>query len=600
MKPKPRARPANIRSRVMLAAALLALGGTALVVRAVDLQVVRKRFYQQQGDARFLREIPIAVSRGTIFDRNGEPLAISTPVESIWASPKELVQHPDRLPALAGALGIDAAELRARIEARAGREFLYLRRHMNPEQADAILSLGVPGVFSQREFRRYYPQGEAMAHVLGYTNIDDRGQEGLELAFDGWLTGQPGAKRVIRDQKGRIVENVDLLRAAEPGRDLTLSLDRRIQYLAYRELIAALQENQAAAGTAVVMDVANGEIVAMVNAPSYNPNAREVHDAAARRNRAVTDVFEPGSVIKTLTIAAALEAGKVTPETPVDTAPGYLPIPGYRIHDFRNYGTLTVTGLLTKSSNVGVTKLALMLPNDVQYDLYRRFGLGRPTGSGFPGESGGVLTTPNLWGPTEKATISYGYGLSTTLLQLARAYAAIGNQGRMVEPTFVKGSNNASEQVIDPALAGTLLGMLETVTGPGGTATRANVAGYRVGGKTGTSRKASAGGYADKRYTSVFVGLVPASQPKYVMAVVVSDPQARDAAGALVYGGGAVAAPVFHRVMDGTLRLMDVPPDRPEQWLAAWDPSASGAELPQEGALAPEVDPMPATAGVSP
>jgi cell division protein FtsI (penicillin-binding protein 3) len=303
--------------------------------------------------------------------------------------------------------------------------------------------------------------------------------------------------------------------------------------------------------------------------------------------------------MKTLPIAAAMEAGKLTPDTPIDTAPGYLPIPGYTIHDFRNYGTLSVTGVLTKSSNVGATKIAMGLPNEVQYDLYRRFGLGQASGSGFPGESAGVLTGPNHWGPTEKATISYGYGLSATLLQLARAYAAIGNGGRLIEPTFVKGANNPSQQVIDPALAQQLLGMLEAVTGPGGTATKANILGYRVGGKTGTSRKASGGGYAAKRYTSVFVGLVPASQPKFAMAVVINDPQSHDAAGALVYGGGAVAAPVFHRVMDGALRLMDVTPDNMEQWLATASGNAPSAvlEAPMEGAPGDAVEFVPEPAG---
>jgi cell division protein FtsI (penicillin-binding protein 3) len=587
-----RTRPVNTRLRLYAVLGVLALGATSLIVRAVDLQLLDNEFYQQQGDARFLREIPIATSRGMITDRNGEPLAVSSPVESIWANPQELLQHPAQLPALAQALSIPLEPLTQRLAQRAGKEFVYLRRHMNPDEAQAIVALGIPGVFAQREFRRFYPVGEITAHVLGFTNIDDRGQEGLELAFDEWLTGKPGAKRVIRDRRGRIVENVDLVRAAEPGRDLALSLDRRIQYLAYRELKAALAENQAGSGSVVVLDVATGEILAMVNQPSYNPNAREAAEPGTHRNRAVTDVFEPGSVMKTLTIAAALEAGKFTPDTPIDTAPGYMPIPGYVIHDFKNYGTLTVTGVLSKSSNVGATKIAQTLPNEVQYDLYRRFGLGQASGSGFPGESAGVLTGPDQWGPTEKATISYGYGLSTTLLQLARAYAAVGNGGRLIEPTFVKGANNPSQQVIDPALSRQLLSMLEAVTAPGGTATRAAVLGYRVGGKTGTSRKASGGGYAAKRYSSVFVGLVPASQPKFAMAVVVNDPQSRDAAGALVYGGGAVAAPVFHRVMDGALRLMDVPPDNVQQWYAA------APSLPLEMPLEAPAEFVPEPAGL--
>lgn len=595
-----RARNKAINTRVRLYAvlAVLTLGATLLILRAVDLQLLDNEFYQQQGDARFLREIPIPTSRGMITDRNGEPLAVSSPVESIWANPQELLQYPDKLPALATSLSIPLETLTQRLAQRADKEFVYLRRHMNPDEAQAIVALNIPGVFSQREFRRFYPVGEVVAHVLGFTNIDDRGQEGLELAFDEWLTGTPGAKRVIRDRRGRIVENVDLISAAQPGRDLTLSLDRRIQYLAYRELKTALLENQASSGSVVVLEVSSGEILAMVNQPSYNPNARDAAEPGTHRNRAVTDVFEPGSVMKTLTIAAALEAGKFTPETPVQTAPGYLPIPGYTIHDFKNYGTLTVTGVLTKSSNVGATKIAMTLDNVHQHDFYRRFGLGQASGSGFPGESAGVLTNPNHWGPTEKATISYGYGLSTTLLQLARAYAAIGNGGRLIEPTFVKGANNPSEQVIDPALAKQLLAMLETVTGPGGTATKANVLGYRVGGKTGTSRKASGGGYAAKRYSSVFVGLVPASQPKFAMAVVINDPQSVDAAGALVYGGGAVAAPVFHHVMDGALRLMDVAPDNVQQWYAS-TPSPR-IDVPTENAPLDEPEYVPEPTLVAP
>lgn len=584
-----RTRGVNTRARLYAVAGVLGACAFVLVARAVDMQLLNDAFYQQQGDARFLREIEIPTSRGMITDRNGEPLAVSTPVESIWVSPMELVKHPDRLPQLAEATGIDLATLTQRIGERADKEFMFLRRHMNPDDADAILDLDIPGVFSQREFRRYYPLGDVVAHVLGKTNIDDHGQEGLELAFEEWLSGTPGAKRVIRDRRGRIVENVDLIRPPAPGRDLTLTIDRRIQYLASRELKNALTENQASSGSIVVLDVHNGEILAMVNQPSYNPNLREVGDAATHRNRALTDVFEPGSVMKSLTIAAAIESGKFTPETPIPTAPGYIAIAGYPIRDFKNYGTLTVAGVLSKSSNVGATKMAQTLSNEHQYDMYRRFGLGQATGSGFPGESAGVLPGPNQWGPTEKATISYGYGLNTTLLQIARAYAAFGNGGRLVEPTFVKGANNPGAQVIDPSLAGQLLTMLEGVTAPGGTATRANVLGYRVGGKTGTSRMAAGGGYAAKKYTAVFVGLVPASQPKFVTAIVIHEPTSHDAAGALVYGGGAVAAPVFHRVMDGALRLMDVQPDNVQQWYAATPPAAFDPAIEE----VPDSDPMP-------
>jgi len=554
----------SLRHRLLAISVVLGVFGVVLVARAAHLQLISPDFYQQQGDARFLREVPIATSRGTITDRNGEPLAISSPVESVWANPQELLQHGDRMPQLAKALGIPQDVLQQRISQRADKEFVYLRRHMNPDVADEVVDLGIPGVYSQREFRRFYPHGEVMAHVLGFTNIDDRGQEGLELAFDEWLTGKAGAQQIIRDRRGRTVENVDLIRAAEPGHDLTLSIDRRIQYLAYRELKTALVERGASSGSIVVLDVPTGEILAMVNQPSYNPNSRDGSGPETQRNRAVTDVVEPGSVMKTLTLAAALESGKFTPESLIATAPGYMPLPGgYTVKDFRNYGTLTMTGVLTKSSNVGATKIASELTNEHQYDMYHRFGLGQASGSGFPGESSGVLRAPNLWGPTEKATISYGYGLSVTPLQLARAYAAIGNGGRLHEATFVKGSDSASVQVIDPVIAAQLMTMLETVTSTDGTASRAAVMGYRVAGKTGTVRKAGGGSYIAKRYAAVFVGLVPASNPKFAMAVVIHDPQG------LEYGGGAVSAPIFHHVMDGALRLMDVPPDNIEQWFTA-------------------------------
>jgi cell division protein FtsI (penicillin-binding protein 3) len=574
----------SLRKRLMAITVVFGVFGVLLLARAAHLQLISPGFYQQQGDARFLREVPIATSRGMITDRNGEPLAISSPVESVWANPKELLQHADRLPELADALAIPQDVLTQRIAQRADKEFVYLRRHMNPEVADAVVDLGVPGVYSQREFRRFYPHGEVMAHVLGFTNIDDRGQEGLELAFDAWLTGKAGSERIIRDRRGRTVEYVDLVKAAEAGNDLVLSIDRRIQYLAYRELKTALIEHGARSGSIVILDVPTGEILAMVNQPSYNPNARDGTGTESMRNRAVTDVVEPGSVMKTLTMAAALESGKFTPDTPIQTAPGYLGLPGgYTVRDFRNYGTLTLTGIMTKSSNVGATHVARQLSNEHQHDMYQRFGLGQASGSGFPGESAGVLRSPNLWGPTEKATISYGYGLSVTPLQLARAYAAIGNGGRLHEATFVKGANDGGGvQVIDPAIAAQLMTMMETVIGPEGTARRAAVLGYRVAGKTGTSRKASGGGYAMQRHVAVFVGLVPASNPKFATAVVIHEPQG------IEYGGGAVSAPIFHHVMDGALRLMDVPPDNIEQWFAAQAAKKPAAPAP----VAPVAPPM--------
>lgn len=560
MSPRP-ALP-NTRLRLQVVIGVLGLVAVVLVARAVNLQWVDREFYQRQGDARYLRELPIPTSRGMIIDRNGEPLAVSSPVESLWANPRELLPHPERLAELSAVLDIEPGLLEARLAQRADREFVYLRRHLSPEAAAAVLERGFPGVYSQREFRRFYPQGEVMAHVLGFTNIDDRGQEGLELAFDEWLSGVPGAKRVIRDRRGRIVENVDLIRAPRPGRDLRVSLDRRVQYLAYRELKRALLEHAAASGSVVILDVRSGEILAMVNQPSYNPNAREDMDPSSQRNRAVTDVFEPGSVMKTFTAVAALETGRYTPDSVFHTSPGFMMVAGHRVSDVRDFGTLSLTRMLTKSSNVVAAQLALDMPAVHHHDVLRRFGFGRPTGSGFPGEAAGVLSAPTAWGTLERATIGFGYGLSVTALQLAQAYAAIGNGGVLTTPSFLAGAPPQRQTVIHPDLAASVLRMLGTVTGPEGSARAAVVPGFRVAGKTGTSRRAVAGGY-QKRYISLFAGLVPASAPRLAMVVVINDPQGE------AYYGGLVAAPVFGRVMEAALRVLDVPPDDVQAWLAA-------------------------------
>ena len=552
----------NLRGRMAMVACTLGLCSVALVGRAAYVQLVNADFYQRQGEARFVREIPIPTSRGMITDRNGEPVAVSTPVESVWANPQELLRHPDRLPELARALDVPLDQLTSRLSQRSDKEFVYLKRRINPDQARAILAYGVPGVFTQREFRRFYPQGEAMAHVLGFTNIDDRGQEGLELAFDEWLRGKPGAKRVIRDRHGRIVENIDLVRAAEPGKDLTLSIDRRIQFLAYRELRNALTAHKASSGSAVVLDVATGEVLAMVNLPSYNPNAPAAGTPDTRRNRAVTDLVEPGSTMKPLTVAAALTAGTATPSSRFDTNPGYMALGRFTIRDHHNYGVLDLTGIITKSSNLGSVKLSEPLPNQYFYDFVRGFGYGSAPQSGFPGEAAGVLMPPSRWNGLTKATMSYGYGLSATALQVAQAYAALGNHGRLITPTFVKGQINDARQVVAPEIADQVVRMMQTVTEPGGTATQAAILGYHVAGKTGTARQAAAGGYS-RRYTTLFAGLVPASNPRFATVVVINDPQGG------AYYAGLVAAPVFRSVMEDALRLMDVPPDDIETWLAA-------------------------------
>ncbi len=552
----------NLRGRVMLVVCALGLCSVSLVGRAAYVQLINSDFYQRQGNERFVREIEIPTSRGMITDRNGEPVAVSSPVESIWCDPKELLKTPDRLPELAKALGEPADALTRRISQRAQKEFYYLKRRINPDEAKKILAHGVPGVYSKREFRRFYPQGEAMAHVLGFTNIDDRGQEGLELAFDEWLRGSAGAKKVIRDNRGRIVENVDLVKQAQPGKDLTLSIDRRIQFLAYRELRNALVANDASSGSAVVLDVATGEVLAMVNLPTFNPNAASTGKPDTHRNRAVTDMIEPGSTIKPITAAAALSAGVVVPGTRFDTSPGWIANGRYRTTDTHNYGVLDVTGIIRKSSNVGAAKLAALVPNQDFYEFVRKFGYGSSTGSGFPGEAAGVLPSPSRWSGTSKQTISYGYGLSATPLQIAHAYATLGNGGRAIAPTFIKGQRNDSKEVLSPQIAREVVRMMQTVTEPGGTATQAAILGYHVAGKTGTARKASGGGYS-RNYVAFFAGLVPVDRPRFAMAVVIDNPQAGS------YYGGLVSAPVFHNVMEGALRLMDVPPDDIETWLAA-------------------------------
>ena len=409
-------------------------------------------------------------------------------------------------------------------------------------------------MFLQREYKRFYPTADVSAQVVGMTNIDEVGQEGLELAYDSWLTGRTGMKRVIQDRLGRVVEDIELVREAEPGRELQLTLDRRLQYLAYRELVATISEHQARSGSVVVLDVRTGAILAMANYPSFNPNARERDSTEGVRNRALTDVLEPGSVVKPFVVAAAMEAGLARPDMLIDTAPGYMTVSGHTIEDFRNYGELTVTGVLTKSSNVGVVQLAMAMDAQHMWSMYSRLGFGRVTGSGFPGESAGVLRDYQRWRKLEQATLAYGYGLSVTPLQLARAMAAVADGGRLRQPSFILDSDNPTQSVMDPALADRLALMLETVTGPDGTASRAAIDGYRIAAKTGTSRKVGVSGYSD-RYVSSIAGFAPVTRPRLAAVVVIQDP------GGEAYYGGLVAGPLFGRVMADALRLMNVPPD---------------------------------------
>lgn len=543
------------RSRLLLAAFVLA--GITLEGRVLYLQVQKKEFLVTEGDNRHLRTVQISAHRGPIIDRHGEPLAVSTPVDSIWAVPQELRPALERLGELAKVLDVEPDWLARRITSNLDREFVYLKRHLRPDDAASALSLGLPGVSTLREYRRYYPSGEVAGHVLGFTDIDDHGQEGLELAYDYWLSGDTGAKRVLRDSQGRIIEDVELISAAQPGRTLTTSLDLRIQYLAYRELKQAVAESNALSGSVVVLDVASGEVLAMVNQPTYNPNNRAQLEVARYRNRAATDIFEPGSSLKPLVVAAALESGAYHPSSIIDTSPGYLRVGGKILtEDYNNLGRIDLTTMLAKSSSVGAAKLGLELDREQLWTVLSNFGIGRVTDSGFPGESAGVLNDPQHWRPVGQATLAYGYGLSVTALQLAQAYSIIAADGmRRPVSMLVQDESVPGERVIATDTARRLREMLETVVSPAGTGQRASVANFRVAGKTGTAKKFNVGGYADDRYQAVFAGLVPVSNPKLVAVVVIDEPQGEH------YYGGEVAAPVFSRILSGALRLLAVPPD---------------------------------------
>ena len=548
------------RSHVILG--LVLAGAAGLVARAVELQLLDHGFLAKQGDDRSMRVVKIAAHRGAITDRNGEPLAVSTPVDSVWVNPQELNDNIDQLPKLAKALKEDQQFLARRITSNLDREFLYLVRHMPPEQAAHVKALGIPGVYLQREYRRYYPAGEISGHVLGFTTIDDKGQEGLELGFDQLLNGEDGAKRVIQDMYGRYVENVESIRAPRPGRDLVTSIDLRIQYLAYRELKSAMQEYRARAGSVIVIDVDTGEVLAMVNQPSYNPNDREQLKAGLYRNRAATDIFEPGSSIKPFIMAAALSSGQYRSDSVIDTSPGFLKVGTKVFEDEHNLGAIDLATILAKSSNVGTAKVALSLKPEQIWSTLTGLGLGQVSGSGYPGESAGMLSHYAHWRPIGIATLSHGYGLSVTPLQLAHAYATIGAGGVKRPISFERVSGRVpGEQVLDARVARALVELMEQVVEKGGTATRASLIGYRVSGKTGTAFKSIAGGYSTDRIMAVFAGLVPASHPKLATVVVIDEPSRDLKEGGTLAQGGTVAAPVFASVMSGALRLMDVPPD---------------------------------------
>ncbi len=546
----------SYRWRSLVTLSLVVLGALGLLVRAVELQLIDHHFYAKQGDDRSMRVVRIAAHRGAILDRFGDPLAMSTPVDSVWVNPQQLKENIDELPRLARALKEEPQVLARRITSNLDREFLYLERHMQPEQAARIKALGIPGVNLAREYQRFYPAGEVAGHVVGFTTIDDRGQEGLELGFDQTLNGEEGAKRVIQDSYGHYVENVESIRAPRPGRDLVTSIDLRLQYLAYRDLKVAMQDYRARAGSLITLDVETGEVLAMVNQPAYNPNDREQLKPGVYRNRAVTDIFEPGSTIKPFIMAAALASGKYSADSVIDTSPGFIKVGTKIFSDEENLGQTNIATILAKSSNVGTAKVALSLKPEQIYSTLTGLGLGQVSGSNFPGESAGMLSPYAHWRPIGIATLSHGYGLSVTPLQLAHAYATIGAYGVKRPVTFEKVTGPVrGERVMDPKVARSMIALMEQVVEKGGTATRASLVGYRVSGKTGTAWKSVAGGYSTDHYMAVFAGLVPATHPKYATVVVIDEPSGDQ------HQGGHVAAPVFATFMAGALRLTAVPPD---------------------------------------
>jgi len=550
--------PKSFRWRANFMLALLVCGALGLTWRAVELQLKDHKFLAGQGDARFSRVAEITATRGTITDRYGEPLAVSTPVDSVWVNPKELALASDQLPRLAKALKRDKNELARRVTSNLEREFLYLARHMQPSEAQKIRALEIPGVYLMREYRRYYPAGEVAGHIIGFTSVDDEGQEGLELAFDHWLAGEDGAKRVIQDRYGKIVQNVEEIRAMRPGRNLVLSIDLRIQYLAYRELKAAIRDQRAKSGSAIVIDVATGEVLAMVNQPAYNPNDRDQIKAKAYRNRAVTDIVEPGSSIKPFVVAAGLASGKFSDRSIIDTNPGYIKVGAKLLEDPHNLGAVNLATILAKSSNVGMTKVALSLEPAQMYGTLTALGFGQVTTSGYPGESAGLLPHYSHWRPVGISSMSRGYGLSITPLQLAHAYATVASYGVARPVSFLRvDAAPPGERALDAGVARTLMHLLEAVVAPDGGGKHAAIPGYTVAGKTGTAWKATAGGYATDRYLAVFGGIAPASAPRLAAVVIIDEPSAGK------YYGGDVAAPVFSGIVGGALRLLAVPPDAP-------------------------------------
>jgi cell division protein FtsI (penicillin-binding protein 3) len=543
--------------RARVAVALLLAAFVVLAGRSVYLQSMHTVFLQGKGEARYSRVLEVPATRGRVVDRNGDALAISTPVKSVWAIPDDVSATPAQLKSLASLLSLDPRELGRKLS-DAERDFVYLKRQIPPEAAARVAELAIPGIHQQSEYRRYYPGGETMAHVIGFTGVDDVGQEGIELAQQAVLAGTAGSRRVIKDRLGRIVEDVESIRAAQDGRDLSLSIDSKIQNLAFGALKAAVEAHKAKAGAIVVLDVRTGEVLALANLPTYNPNNRAHLTGAQLRNRVMTDTFEPGSTLKPFTVGLAIETGRITPQTMIQTSPGALTIGSYTIHDAHPGGAMSAAQVIQKSSNVGAAKIALSMPREEMYDMFKRVGFGAAPRLGFPGEAIGRVREAKTWRPVEQATMAYGHGISVSLIQLARAYTVFARDGELVPLSLLKtGVAAEGRRVFSPEVARAMRDMLEAAVQPGGTAPRARVVGWRVGGKTGTAHKQENGGYAAHKYVSSFVGFAPMSDPRLVIAVMVDEPSAGQ------YYGGQVAAPVFSQVMQGALRLLGAPYDAP-------------------------------------
>ncbi len=524
--------------------------------RLVDIQVLNADFLRSQGDARHVRKVPVVAHRGMILDRYGEPLAISTPVHSVWFNPQEVASNDVKLKALAKLLKIKRSVIVNKIRNNKNKEFIYLKRRITPELANKVKQLKIAGVALQREYKRYYPVGEVTSHLLGFTDIDDNGQEGLELTYNDVLSGVPGLKRMMRDSRGTFVDGGELLKPSKAGENISLSIDLRLQYLSYQSLKATVKKYHARSGSAVILDVKTGEILAMVNQPAFNPNNRRNLKISDYRNRAVTDLFEPGSTVKPFTIASGLKSGKFTTQSMIDTTPGLFKVRGHTIKDFRNYGEINLATLIQKSSNIGASKVALSLKPEQLWNGFAAFGFGEPSGAYFPGEAMGRLPDPQTWRELDRAVLAYGYGLATSTLQLARAYMVLANGGILQPVSFMKLDDPpAGRRVFSREIMQQVLAMMEKVVQVGGTAQKAAVANYTVAGKTGTVKRANRGGYAEGQYLSLFAGVIPANDPRLVMVVMVDDPKGEQ------YYGGLIAAPVFSEVMAGAMRLLNVAPD---------------------------------------